>query len=326
MLLDKYKPLRITEILGQDIAVKKLLDSLRNWKKGRAIILFGASGTGKTASLYAVAKENNMELIEIDTLDSKRMEPLMPAIKQPSLFGKKKLIAIESADRMKQSLISEIVKNSIYPVFLIVENPYIPKLRAVRYYSDIIEFKKVPIAYIEKKLMELNKKENFNHPANVLRNIAESSEGDMRAAIIDLENFVGERDLEQNIFNALSIVFKSRSMLKAKGAIDSCDKGEAEIFRWLEENIMNEFSDPSKRARAFEILSKADLFTRRCRRAVDMATGLSTVGAEKTYTSYKPPPFFFTKKHDFSLLAKKMHCSQRKIGREIGVMKTFVKV
>ena len=37
MLLENYAPKKITQIIGQDLALKKLLQSLKNWKKERAI-------------------------------------------------------------------------------------------------------------------------------------------------------------------------------------------------------------------------------------------------------------------------------------------------
>ena len=142
MLLEKHKPKKILHILGQDLAVKKLLFSLKNWKKGRAIVIFGPAGIGKSASLHAIAAENKSELVEIDTLDSKKLDSVIPSVKQRSLLGKKKIILIESADRIRSSSILDIIKKSIFPIFLIVENPYIPKLKTIRNYSDIIEFRK----------------------------------------------------------------------------------------------------------------------------------------------------------------------------------------
>ncbi|MBL7160163.1 MAG: hypothetical protein ISS95_01230 [Candidatus Aenigmarchaeota archaeon] len=320
--IDKYKPTKSIQILGQYQALNKILQYIRGWKKGRAAMIFGQSGAGKTAALHSIAKENNMEIIEMDTVEG--IESILPAIKQYSLFRRKKLIIIESADRMKPSSVMGVVKESIFPVFLIVENPYISKLKTIRHYCDIVEFKKVPVFLIERRLAEINEKEGLKYPAHVIKNIAESSEGNMRAAILDLENFVGERDREENIFNVLNIIFKSGDMKKAREAIEVCDKEEFELFRWIEENISSEFMDPVKRALAFNILSKADVSRRRGKRTMDLLAGLCTIGKERAYSKYKPPVFFFRKKDDYSDIAKRMHCSTRKIKLEMPYIRMFL--
>ena len=100
----KYQPKNSQEIIGQDEAVKTLKDFITNYKtqKKKAILLYGPSGTGKTSSTYAVAKELNLKLIEINASDTRNKEQIENKVggasKQMSLFSKGKIILIDEVD------------------------------------------------------------------------------------------------------------------------------------------------------------------------------------------------------------------------------------
>ena len=57
MLIDEYKPKRLEEIIGQTIVIKKILYWLKNWKPGKALLLYGPTGIGKNIIIEMVAKE-----------------------------------------------------------------------------------------------------------------------------------------------------------------------------------------------------------------------------------------------------------------------------
>ena len=48
MLVEKYKPKRLVEIVSQKIFIKKIIDWLKKWKPGKALLLYGPTGIGKT--------------------------------------------------------------------------------------------------------------------------------------------------------------------------------------------------------------------------------------------------------------------------------------
>jgi len=98
----KYRPNSSKEICGQDKAVKELKNHIEAYKGGKPLLLYGAPGTGKTSSVYAVAKELGFEIVEINASDSRNKDSINQilggALKQQSLFSKGKIVLVDEID------------------------------------------------------------------------------------------------------------------------------------------------------------------------------------------------------------------------------------
>jgi replication factor C large subunit len=56
---EKYKPLRVSEIVGNEKALSELVGFLKNWKRNlskKALLLYGSPGNGKTVSVYEIGR------------------------------------------------------------------------------------------------------------------------------------------------------------------------------------------------------------------------------------------------------------------------------
>ncbi len=71
MLLDKYKPKSLSEVIGQKSFIKKIEDWLDTRKKGEALLIYGPQGTGKALIPKLIAKERNMSVFEINASDNR---------------------------------------------------------------------------------------------------------------------------------------------------------------------------------------------------------------------------------------------------------------
>src|SRR3990167_3790625 len=97
--VERYRPKKFSEIKGQDIAIEKAQNFIRNFKFGKkSAILYGPPGTGKTTIAHAIAAETNSEIFELNASDFRSMEKLQqilrPAMEQQSLAKKGKIIQI----------------------------------------------------------------------------------------------------------------------------------------------------------------------------------------------------------------------------------------
>ncbi len=361
MWAQKYAPKSLDEFVNQKEALKIFLDWIKRWQPGAKPLLFhGPPGTGKTALVYAYAKEKKLEFVEMNASDFRTRAEIEKvfgqSVQQAPLFAKGKIFLIDEIDGLagKEDVggvgaIIEIVKKSMYPIVLIANNPYDPKLRTLRQYCQLVLFRKIHTSDIRKRLAEICKNEKIKVEQEVLEQIAKNSDGDLRSAINDLESIccgkkqitlkdlevLAARAREADIFSVLGILFKSESVRQAKGAIANLDKDPEELFWWIENNITREFTDPEEIANAFDALSKADLFRRRVisrqnwrlmAYMIDLMTAGIALAKKSTYkkfTKYTYPEILrilgSTKterkdeKEKLLELSKQLHCSTAKI-------------
>ena len=67
MWVEKYRPKRIAEIVGNEEAKASFVDWLKSnrWRK-KATLLYGPPGVGKSALVHATANEFNFKIIEMN--------------------------------------------------------------------------------------------------------------------------------------------------------------------------------------------------------------------------------------------------------------------
>jgi replication factor C large subunit len=363
-LAEKYKPKNLAEFVDQREALEQFLEWIKKWRPGsKALLFYGNPGTGKTALVHAYAKEKNLEFIEMNASDwrsaSQIEEVLGQSMKQMSLFKKGKIFLIDECDNLAGredmggvGAMIKIIKESMFPVVLTSNNPYDPKLRNLRQYCQLVEFRKIPVWDIEARLMKICEAEKIKCDKNVLSQIAKMSGGDLRSALNDLEaaaegkneitvddlEALGQREREVSIFDALKTIFRTKTALAAKVAIEQVDKDPEEIFWWIENNISREYENPEEIAKAFDALSKADIFRQRIALRqkwqfkaymIDLMTAGIAVAKRKMYskfTRYQYPSNIMIlgrtkgaraeKKKVLAKLAENLHCSTRKVRKE----------
>ena len=124
----KYAPKNTKQIFGQDKAVALLKDFVQNYKhrKEKAALIYGPIGNGKTSSVYAIIKELDYDILEINSSDLRNKkaigEFLRSAMGQQSLFFKPKVILIDEIDNFSgmkdRGGIPELVKALLLFYFL----------------------------------------------------------------------------------------------------------------------------------------------------------------------------------------------------------------
>ncbi len=345
----KYRPKKIADVVDQDSAKRDFTLWLKAWLTGKpdkkAALLYGPAGCGKTSLVEAAANEFRLELVEMNASDFRRKQDIeriaLTAARQRSLFARGKIILLDEvdgisgmADRGALDAIIELINESRYPVVMTANDPWDPKLRPLRDVSKLIGFNRLSETHVLIVLRRICMAEKLECEEEALKMIAKRSEGDLRSAINDLQAvaegygrvaaslvqaLLGYRYREYNPFEALRNLFNARYIWQAKTAVTQANLDYDTLLEWINENIPKYYSDPEEMWRAFEALSRADVYLGRIRKSgswdllsyvFDMA-GPGVAFSRKRY-KFKFAKFQFPQK--ISKLAKTKHTREVREG------------
>ncbi len=285
---EKYRPGSLNEIEGQESAVNQIS---RLVKERRPILIYGPTGTGKTAAAIALANGLGFDVIEVNASDTRNKDAIKEivgnAAKQQSLFSSGKLILVDELDGIEgredrgglTELASILDEKQKHPIIFIANDPWDSKFSTLRKKCTMVEFHHLNYLSITSILKKIAHRENIDAEVETLQDIARRSAGDARAAINDMESLsmgkkgikkedieiIGTREKEESIFQALRLVFKSKDPNEVLGAFNQVDMDMDEIIFWLDENMPLEYRGEDL-AKGYEALSKADVFKGRIRR------------------------------------------------------------
>ena len=370
----KYCPKTTKEIYGQDSALEGLRGFISNYKKQKkkAALIYGPSGIGKTCSVYAIANELGLEVFEVNASEFRNKEQIEQkvgsAVNQRSLFSKGKIILVDEIDGLsgKQDrggiqALYKLIETTTFPMVLTATNPWDAKFSTLRSKSNLIEFQLLGHEDIFRALSSISKKEGISADDEVLKTLARRAGGDCRAAVNNLHALaeekktltkedideLSERDKEESIMNALLKIFKTTDPKLAITAFDNVKEDVNEQFLWLDENLPLEYEKPEDLARAYDKLSKADVFNRRIKRwqhwrflvyinaLITAGVAVSKDEKYKKFVQYKPTGRLLKlwwakqkslkKKAIAAKIAERTHSSAREVLKDIEYFKVIFK-
>lgn len=289
MWVEKYRPETLSEYRGASSEKKELKEWVENWDDDGSVLLHGQAGTGKTSLVEALANDLGYELVETNASDvrtkSKLKSELKESVRQASFYGGKKLILIDEvdgmgADRGGTSELSDIIDSSRFPVVMTANDAYDSRIRTLRNKSKLIKLDSVHTNSIAAHLRDILENEGIEYDDGAVKRIARSAGGQMRSAINDLEaaatgqdrlevedlDAISGRDSQQDIFQALKIIFKTTTASTADSATDNLDEDPDTFLQWVRENIPREYIRSEDTAEAYHWVSRADLFNGRIMR------------------------------------------------------------
>jgi len=323
----KHQPENASEVRGHDKALAELKSFILNFKnqKKKAALIYGSSGVGKTCSVYALASDLNYEVFELNASDFRNKNgiesTLGPAIMQRSLFSNNKIILIDEIDGLSGkndrggvSALAKLIDRSIFPIIMTATNPYGQKLNAIRKKSELIHFHTLNYLSVFSVLKNICTKEKIKFDEEALKSLARHNAGDLRSAINDLQtlthenkelknedlNELSDRNRTENMLSALMKVFKTTDINIAIRAFENVEEDIGKQFLWIDQNLPEEYQKPEDLARAYDCLSRADVFKGRIRRWQHwrflvyvnalISAGVAVAKDEKYkgFTSYKP--------------------------------------
>lgn len=293
----KYRPKRIADVVNQDAAKKQFIQWLESWLKGKtlkkAALLYGPAGCGKTSLVEAAAREYGLEVVEMNASDFRRKQDIERIAKiaatMRSLFAKGKIILLDevdgisgTADRGAVDAILHLLETTRYPIVMTANNPWDQKLKPLRDASVMIAFKRLSERDVVTVLKKICQAERLECEDQALREIARRSEGDLRSAINDLQAIAegyGKvaltlvrilstyRNREYAPFEALQKLFNAKYIFQAKAAVGQANIDYETMMMWINEHIPTYYEDPEEIWRAYEALSRADVYMGRIRKS-----------------------------------------------------------
>ncbi len=326
---EKYKPLKLSQVVGNDKALSQLVDFLKNWRRDmgkKALLLHGSPGNGKTVSVYAAARDLELEVVEVNASDKRNLDMIQrtvgSAATMSTLFPVKgKVILIDEIDGLSGTedrggvgAIISVIRNSEHPIVLTANNPWDPKFSSLRQHCNMISFNKIRNPTIIKVLRGLSEREEIQVDDSVLEALANNAEGDLRAAINDLQALsqnktkltmedveLYSRDKIKSVFEVLAKMFRERDSRVILREISSTDVDYEMMIHWINENIPQHMREPKELSDAYNMISRADVFLGRIKNRqhwgllsyvfelMSAGVSLSRTVSEPHYVNYQFP-------------------------------------
>lgn len=285
LFVEKYKPRRLDELISNNKAAIRIKSFVLGNKVKKALLLHGPTGTGKSCSVYALANELGLDVIELNASDYRDKESISAIIRnagmQGSIFNRGKIILIDevdnlagNADRGGVQELTRIIEESSNPMIFIANDVWNEKLNGLRQKCELVEFNKIDYMSILRLLKGICQREEIEVSEENLSKLAKKVDGDLRAAINDLQTLSenggffedNKRDKKESIFNILKAILTGKDVKQIFNVMDNSDVEYDELFLWLDENLAGTYKNKEDLANAYEMMSRADVYRGRIRR------------------------------------------------------------
>jgi replication factor C large subunit len=277
MWSEKYRPQKISDMVGNEEARKSFVEWLIKWKKGtKPILLIGPPGIGKTTLAQVAAKEFGYDLIGLNASDVRNKsnieERLAPLLGNVTLLGKPMIFVDEvdgihgRADYGGAEALIRILKEPTVPIILAANSGQSDKMKDIKKVAKPIYLK--PLAprllglYLHKVLKEEDAKLG---PGSTVKLILESR-GDIRSLLNMAQAQVTgfepptEKSFENiDIEAAVNAFFKAKSKEEAQIVLYSLRVDPREKINVFYSSIVTSSLPSKDLARMLDVISEADM-------------------------------------------------------------------
>jgi replication factor C subunit 1 len=230
LLVDKYSPKRLSDIIGHKDAIQQLLGWLSQWDHGypevRSVLATGPPGIGKTSTIHLVSKELGYHVVEYNASDTRSVSTLRGLIALGVRRLRKEVIVMDEIDGLSEKggvgELSAILRKTNVPIICIAnEKP--PKLRPIINVSMDLKFQRPNKITIATSLLSIAKAEGIMISKVELEALCEANGNDIRSILNALEFYgKGEKQgiqsglkdavLRQDLFSATQTLFRQKKM------------------------------------------------------------------------------------------------------------------
>jgi replication factor C large subunit len=279
---EKHRPRTLDDVLGNEEGRAKLLAWLSRWKAGgRAALLVGPPGTGKTTTVHLVAEKSMMPLVELNASDTRTKDKLSKRVGEvlgsATLFGTRSLIFLDEVDGLAGrsdygaiDFIKEAVRRSQNPVVMAANDPDSDEVKKLSSVTTRIEFYKPPEEVVEEFLARIAAEEGVSVGAERLEAVARAANGDLRSAVNLLQSGgTARKDEDLTAQQAVDSFFEAVDEKSALKALRAYPGQPRDKMRDLFAAVVKARVLEERKAAAMEALSKADVVMGRIFRGRD---------------------------------------------------------
>jgi replication factor C large subunit len=276
MWVEKYRPKKIEEMIGNEDCRNVACLWLKKWKPGaKAMLLMGPPGTGKTTLATLLAKQFGMNIVELNASDTRTKDKLDKkigeAIRTVNLFGERSLIFLDEVDGLLGrsdyggvEFIKEAVKLTQNPIIMAANDRDADEIKKLGSVCVALTFKPPPPREVEIYLRRIARLEKAEVSDEDIVAFVTSAGGDLRHAINSLQsgNTIasgGFKDRSSAVGEAFEAFFDSADPAAALVALRSVSLPPIEKVRELYRCLVRSSLPPEKLSDALEVLSRADV-------------------------------------------------------------------
>lgn len=221
VLARKYRPTKLSQIIGQDFLVDTLKRGIEGRRLGHAFILTGIRGTGKTttariiarslncepgptpepcgtcSSCMAIAQDRSMDVIEIDAASRTSVDDIreiIEASRYKAVSSRYKIYIIDEVHMLSKSAFNALLKTLEEPpphvkfVFATTEIHKVPATilsRCVRF-----DLKRIEASTLSSYFRTICEQENATYEEEAIALIAKAAEGSVRDGLSLLDQAI----------------------------------------------------------------------------------------------------------------------------------------
>lgn len=262
--VEKHRPESISEIQGNNTALKEIKEWAENWEPGdRAKLLVGPPGTGKTTTAYVMSDILGMPLNQMNASSlrtSDDIAEMASSITSAPVDGERQLVLLDEVDgwstggRINRDPMYDVLDDPPCPILLTANDEY-DTPDGVTNRVDSHDFK-LGKRSRRAKLNEIAEKEGLDLDERDMNKLAERP--DLRSAINDLQTWSeygsppGDdgRTWERDDFDAIPDMLNGNKYPNESMTPDN-------LVLWLDQGVRQEFKG-LETAVAYDCLSMAD--------------------------------------------------------------------